>query len=169
MVNEYKISVMTKAAMYESSLQYRRDSFTKRYYKADYIALNRFITKVWVTFFFCLGLVAYAFLLVYVEKVDLLHFDYQGFAIKAAVIYLLISLAISLITSAVYGNRYTKAEKRMKAFFDKLDTIDRYQVPEKPAKSRVAAAMKSMKKKTLKGKPLKAEAKDHSEKGAENL
>ena len=118
---------MTHAALYEDSQQFRRDSFIRRYYKADYIALNRFITKVWMTLFYAAGLVAYIFQLVYVESVDLLHFDYQGFVIKAVAIYLLISVLISLLSSAVYGTRYAKAEKRMKTYFGRLDQIDRFQ------------------------------------------
>lgn len=118
---------MTHAAFYEDSYQYRRDFFIKRYYKADYIALNRFITKVWMTLFYAAALFAYIFQLVYVESVDLLHFDYQGFVIKAVVLYLALSIIISVLTSAVYGSRYAKAEKRMKGYFDKLDQIDRFQ------------------------------------------
>lgn len=127
MVNEQKIRIMTHAALYEDSQQFRRDGFIRRYYKADYIALNRFITKVWMTLFYVAGLVAYIFQLVYVESVDLLHFDYQGFVIKAVAIYLLISVLISLLSSAVYGTRYAKAEKRMKTYFGRLDQIDRFQ------------------------------------------
>ena len=82
---------MTHAALYEDSQQFRRDGFIRRYYKADYIALNRFITKVWMTLFYAAGLVAYIFQLVYVESVDLLHVDYQGFVINAAASSLLIS------------------------------------------------------------------------------
>ena len=118
---------MTHAAFYEDSYQYRRDFFIKRYYKADYIELNRFITKVWMTLFYAAALFAYIFQLVYVESVDLLHFDYQGFVIKAVVLYLALSIIISVLTSAVYGSRYAKAEKRMKGYFDKLDQIDRFQ------------------------------------------
>lgn len=127
LVNEQKIRIMTHAAFYEDSYQYRRDFFIKRYYKADYIALNRFITKVWMTLFYAAALFAYIFQLVYVESVDLLHFDYQGFVIKAVVLYLALSIIISVLTSAVYGSRYAKAEKRMKGYFDKLDQIDRFQ------------------------------------------
>lgn len=126
LVNEYKIRAMTQAAFYEGSHQYRRDFFVKRYYKADYIAFNRFITKAWMTLFYALALLAYIFQQVYVENVDLLHYDYQGFVIKNVVLYLAISIGISLVTSAVYGSRYAKAEKRMDQYFKKLDQIDRY-------------------------------------------
>ena len=126
MVNEYKVRAMTQAALYESSQQYRRDFFVKRYFKADYIALNRFITKAWMTVFYAIALLAYMFQQVYVESVDLLHYDYQGFVVKNVLLYLAISIGISLITWGVYGSRYAKAEKRMAGYFKKLDQIDRY-------------------------------------------
>lgn len=118
---------MTHAAMYESSAQYRRDFFIKRYFKDDYIALNRFLTKAWMTLFFCIFLAAYAFILVYVEGVDLLHFDYQQFMIRAILVYLGLNILVSLLSSAVYGSRYAKAEKRMKEYFSRLDQIDAFE------------------------------------------
>ena len=79
-----------------------------------------------MTLFYAIALLAYIFQQVYVENVDLLHYDYQGFVIKNVVLYLAISIGISLVTSAVYGSRYAKAEKRMDQYFKKLDQIDRY-------------------------------------------
>ena len=118
---------MTEAALYENSFQFRKDSFIRRYFKPDYIALNRFITKAWMTVFFAGGLIAYIFQLVYVEAVDLLHFDYQGFMIKAVVIYLVLCFIISLLSSAYYGNKYGQAERRVEQYFRQLDEIDAYQ------------------------------------------
>lgn len=127
MPNEYKIRVMSQAAMYEDSLRFRRDRMVERYDEKDYIAINRFITKAWMTVFYLLAVVGYAFLLVYVQQVDLLHYDYQGFLIGAVLIYLVLSVAISALSSFVYGCRYRKAKKRMQAYFAKLDLIDRFQ------------------------------------------
>ncbi len=124
MLSEKKIRLMSRAALYESSIQYRRDSFIRRYFKPDYIALNRFITKVWLTVFFAGGLVAHIFRLVYVDNVDLLHFEYEQFMIKAVIIYLILNILVSILCSAYYGNKYGKAERRMEAYYKYLDQID---------------------------------------------
>ena len=124
MLSEKKIRLMSRAALYESSIQYRRDSFIRRYFKPDYIALNGFITKVWLTIFFAGGLIAHVFRLVYVDNVDLLHFEYEQFMIKAVIIYLILNILLSVLSSAYYGNKYGKAERRMEAYYKYLDQID---------------------------------------------
>ncbi len=123
MLNKEKIRMMTQAALYEK-LYYRRDSFADRYYKNDYIGMERLKSKVWMTIIFGLILAGYLFDLVYVEQIDLLHFSYQGFVIRILALYLLISFAISAITSAVYGHRYDKAERRLDAYFRQLEKIN---------------------------------------------
>ena len=115
--------MMAKAAAYEK-LYYRKDLFAKRYYKNDYIGLERLKTKVWMTIFYGVFLVGYLFNLVYVEQIDLLHFNYHGFVLRAWVIYLLLGLVISMITSAVYGPRYEKASRRLEDYYRMLDKID---------------------------------------------
>ena len=123
MLSKEKIRMMTKAAIYEKQY-YRRDLFASRFYKNDYIGLERLKTKIWMTIFYGVFLVGYLFNLVYIEQVDLLHFDYQGFVFRAVVIYLIFGFVISLITSAVYGPRYEKASKRLEAYYRQLDKID---------------------------------------------
>ena len=123
MLSKEKIRMMTKAASYEK-MYYRKDLFASRYYKNDYIGLERLKTKVWMTIIFGVILAGYLFNLVYIEQIDLLHFDYQGFAIRVVIIYLLVSFAISMITSAVYGPKYERASRRLEEYYRQLDNID---------------------------------------------
>ena len=46
MINKEKIRLMTQAAAYESS-GLQRDSFAKRYYKKDYVGLEKLKSKIW--------------------------------------------------------------------------------------------------------------------------
>lgn len=115
--------MMAQAAAYEKRY-FRRDLFASRYYKNDYIGMERLKTKIWMTIFFGVYLAGYLFNLVYIEQIDLLHFDYRGFVFRAVVIYLLLGFVISLITSWVYGQRYDKASKRLDAYYRQLDKID---------------------------------------------
>ena len=122
MLSREKIRMMTQAAVYEKQY-YRKDMFAERFYKNDYIGLERVITKIWMTFFFLLYVAGYLFIQVYVEQVDLLHFNYKEFVIRALIIYLILSFIISFITSAVYGPKYEKANRRLKAYYTQLDKI----------------------------------------------
>lgn len=123
MLSKEKIRIMAQAAAYEKRY-FRRDLFASRYYKNDYIGMERLKTKIWMTIFFGVYLAGYLFNLVYIEQIDLLHFDYRGFVFRAVVIYLLLGFVISLITSWVYGQRYDKASKRLDAYYRQLDKID---------------------------------------------
>ncbi len=122
MYSREKIRMMAQAAVYEKQY-YRKDMFAERYYKNDYIGLERIKTKIWMTFFFIVYVAAYLFDQVYILQVDLLHYNYKEFVIKALIIYLILSLVISLLTSAVYGPKYEKANKRLKAYYNQLDKI----------------------------------------------
>lgn len=123
MLSREKIRMMAQAAVYEKQY-YRKDMFAGRYYKNDYIGLERLKTKIWMTIFFAMYVAAHIFNLVYIEQIDLLHYNYKEFAIKAIVVYLALSLVISLLTSAVYGPRYERANRRLKAYYDQLEKIN---------------------------------------------
>ena len=123
MLSREKIRMMAQAAVYEKSY-YRKDMFVERYFKNDYIGLERLKTKIWMTVFFAMYVAAYIFDLVYIEQIDLLHFNYKQFAVKAIIIYLVLSVIISVLTSAVYGPKYERANRRMKAYYDQLEKIN---------------------------------------------
>ena len=123
MISKKKIRMMTQAAIYEKRY-YRRDAFVQRYYKSDYIGMERLKSKIWLTIFYGISLVAYMFDQVYNQAVDLLHYDYQGFVIKAVLIYLALGVVISIITSSVYGPRYDKANRRIDAYYRQIDKIN---------------------------------------------
>ncbi|MBR2262985.1 MAG: hypothetical protein IJ917_01350 [Firmicutes bacterium] len=123
MLSREKIRMMAQAAVYEKSY-YRKDMFVERYFKNDYIGLERLKTKIWMTVFFAMYVAAYIFDLVYIEQIDLLHFNYKQFAVKAIIVYLVLSVIISVLTSAVYGPKYERANRRMKAYYDQLEKIN---------------------------------------------
>ena len=123
MLSREKIRMMAQAAVYEKSY-YRKDMFVERYFKNDYIGLERLKTKIWMTVFFAMYVAAHIFDLVYIEQIDLLHFNYKQFAIKTIIVYLILSVIISVLTSAVYGPKYERASRRMKAYYDQLEKIN---------------------------------------------
>ncbi len=123
MLSREKIRMMAQAAVYEKSY-YRKDMFVERYFKNDYIGLERLKTKIWMTVFFAMYVAAHIFDLVYIEQIDLLHFNYKQFAVKAIIVYLVLSVIISVLTSAVYGPKYERANRRMKAYYDQLEKIN---------------------------------------------
>lgn len=123
MINKEKIRLMTQAAGYEAS-GLRRDSFAKRFYKNDYVGLEKLKSKIWLTVFYAVYLIYFAVDEFYIKGADLLHYDYTGFVIDALVGYLILLLIVSGITSVVHGNRYDRAKKRIDWYYDLLEQIN---------------------------------------------
>ncbi len=123
MINKEKIRLMTQAAGYELS-DLRRDSFAKRFYKKDYVGIEKLKSKIWLTVFYAVYLIYYAVDEFYVKGADLLHYDYTGFVINALVGYLILLLIVSGVTAVVHGNRYDKAKKRVDRYYDLLEQIN---------------------------------------------
>ena len=94
MVSKKKIQLMVQAEGYRQK-NYREDSFAERYYKNDYIGHERIKSKIWFTLFYAVYLVFNAVKMFWIDGVDMLHFDYQGFVIKALVWYLIFCLIIT--------------------------------------------------------------------------
>ncbi len=125
MVNKEKIRLMARAASYEST-GFQRDAFAKRYYKKDYIGLEKLKSKIWLTLFYIVYLVYTAVDEFYVQGADLLHYDYTGFVLNALVGYIVLLLVISAITAVVYGNRYDRAKKRIDQYYETLEEINNF-------------------------------------------
>ena len=123
MINKEKIRLMTQAAAYESS-GLQRDSFAKRFYKKDYVGLEKLKSKIWLTVFYAAYLVYFAVDEFYVNSADLLHYDYVGFALNAVVGYLILIWIISAISGVAHSSRYDKAKKRIDQYYDLLEQIN---------------------------------------------
>ena len=111
MINKEKIQLMAQAASYEAS-SFQKDAFAKRYYKKDYIGLEKLKSKIWITVFYVVYLMYTA--------ID----DYTGFVIHALVWYAILLLIISGVTAVVYGSRYDKAKKRIDHYYELLEQIN---------------------------------------------
>ena len=114
---------MAQAANYESS-DFQKDSFAKRYYKKDYVGIEKLKSKIWLTVFYAIYLIYFAVDEFYVKGADLLHYDYVGFVVNALAWYFVLMLIISGITAMVHGNRYDRAKKRMDQYYETLEKIN---------------------------------------------
>lgn len=123
MINKDKIRLMAKAASYESD-GLRHDAFAKRYYKKDYIGLEKLKSKIWITVFYVIYLFYKAVDEFYIQGADLLHYDYTAFVIQALVWYAILLLIVSGVTAVIFSVRYDKAKKRVDAYYETLEEIN---------------------------------------------
>lgn len=128
MVNEDKVKLMTKLAIYESTKGKKQLNISK-YYKRDYVRYNMFKTAVTATlaFFMILGgyiLINAEELLLKLNEMDLLHE-----AIKLGIIYAVFVIGYMVIARLVYARKYEKVKpdviiynhnlKKLKEMYDK--------------------------------------------------
>ncbi|MBO5239120.1 MAG: hypothetical protein J6B50_10175 [Lachnospiraceae bacterium] len=127
-VNEDKVKLMTKLAIYESTKGKKQLNISK-YYKRDYVRYNMFKTAVTATlaFFMILGgyiLINAEELLLKLNEMDLLHE-----AIKLGIIYAVFVIGYMVIARLVYARKYEKVKpdviiynhnlKKLKEMYDK--------------------------------------------------
>lgn len=122
MANPEKIKLMLKAETYRQT-EYSKDAFAQKYFKNDYLGMQRLISMIWLTIFYALYLAFVVIRDFYVNTADMLHFDYKGFVVKALIIYLLLAVAVCIVTTLFAERRYDKAKVRIEEYCDLVDQI----------------------------------------------
>mgnify|MGYP000802453281 CR=1 FL=1 len=112
MVNEEKVILMTKIAMYKESLG-REDLEKGKYFQSDYVKLNCLKTIVSSTVLFVVFAAAYIYynLADIVEK--LTELDYVKVASSIVGGYAVVCIAFALFAWVLYTYRYMKAKPKL--------------------------------------------------------
>ena len=129
MLNESKVKLMTRMAMYESK-QGEEDFKISSYYKKDYRSFHTIATIIWVTvgYAVAVGIGVIAFLDELMGNLNM-----QFLVILAAVIigYLVLVIFYGIVASHFYGTKHEKARKRVKQFNHDLTRLNRMYEREK--------------------------------------
>ena len=124
MVNEEKVRLMTRLAMYEQSTG-KEDLEKGRYFKSDYVKYNCLKTLVSTTILFVIVVAAYIYYNMGKLITELVDLDLLGMAYKLLIVYALV------LAWFLYSHRYAKAKphiirynqdlKKLIAFYDNED------------------------------------------------
>lgn len=128
MINEEKVKLMTKLAIYESQKGKKQLNISK-YYKRDYVRYNMFKTVVAATVSFIMLLAIY----VLVNAEDLLmslnELDFMKEATKLGILYVVFILIYMIVARLIYARRYEQVKpdviiynhnlKKLKEMYDK--------------------------------------------------
>lgn len=131
MINEEKVKVMNKLAMYECR-EGKKNLPVSKYYRSDYIGLALIKNFFLVTIGYCLVLAGIAvyfsdFLLENAHRIDLMAL---GLYIVGG--YLLVLLAYSFLTYIQYAVKYYRAKKSVKKYYAYLTELGKmYEKEEK--------------------------------------
>ncbi len=135
MVNEEKVRLMTRLAMYEQSLG-REDLEKGKYFKHDYVKYNCLKTLVSTTVLFVVVLVAYIYYNVGDLITELVDMDFFGLAYEILIIYALVCVAFMLMAWFLYSYRYSKAKPKLIKYNRDLKKLIAFYEDEEKAKGK---------------------------------
>lgn len=130
MLNENKVRVMTKMAMYESG-QGEEDIKINRYYKRDYVSFKTLVSVLWMTIGYIM-IVALGVCVFSDEILEQISVNFIiAFVIAIVALYLAILLLYVVGASRFYKKKYLDARHRLKKFNHNLTRLSRMYDKEK--------------------------------------
>ena len=125
MLNENKVKMMTKMAIYEKN-EGKKMLRNARYYKGDYVALAALKSTITTTLAFIIIVIMIAISNTETIIKQINSMDYATLGKKIAVYYI-ISLIIYAIISGVYSAyQYDKSRSGIKRYFMRLNKLERF-------------------------------------------
>lgn len=130
MLNEKKVQLMTRMAMYESN-RGEEDLKISSYYKKDYVSLQRLLTIIWITigYLIVVGMGALIFVEEIFKMMNISFIIVVGAALVTGYIVLLIIYGIA--SSRFYRIKHEEARKRVKKFNHDLTRLNKLYEREK--------------------------------------
>ena len=124
MLNEEKIKIMNKLALYEQG-EGKKYLPVSRYYRSDYIGLALIKNFFLVTIGYCLilaGIAAYfgEYLVDNIHKMDLV-----AVGRNAVIGYVVVLVVFSVATYIQYSVKYHKAKKSVKEYYQELTQLNK--------------------------------------------
>ena len=136
MLNEEKIRIMNKLAMYEQG-EVKKYLPVSKYYRSDYIGLAMIKNFFLVTIGYCLvlaGIAAYfgEYLIDNIHKMNLV-----SVGVEAILGYVVVLIFFSVLTYIQYTVKYHKAKKSVKNYYEELTQLNKiYSREEKKSSAR---------------------------------
>jgi hypothetical protein len=133
MLNENKIKMMTKMAIYEKH-EGRQMLKNSHYFKGDYVAFGVLRTLIATTFAYILMVILYV--LCDMEKIiaNINSMDYAVVGKKLGLYYILLLVVYAVIGAMVYTYRYNRSRKGLKKYFSRLNKLERFYNSQKKKK-----------------------------------
>lgn len=125
LLNENKVKMMTKMAIYEKN-EGKKMLRTAKYYKVDYIAFGVLKNIIAVTLAYIIIVVLYAFCNIEKMIADISSMNYARIGGKVAVYYIIMLVAFSIIAGFVSSYQYEHSRKGLKRYFSRLNKLERF-------------------------------------------
>ncbi|MEF9941664.1 MAG: hypothetical protein RSA90_05225 [Lachnospiraceae bacterium] len=130
MLNEERVKLMTKLALYEEG-QGKEDIDVSAYYRKDYSSFHTLVAVLWITvgYVIAVGLGVVAFMGKLMN-----HFTLKVIIMLAVGIiigYLIMIITYVIVCSKIYQNQHTQARQRVKLFNRELTQLNKLYEREK--------------------------------------
>ena len=122
MINEERVKLMTRMAVYEKG-EFRRHRVMVEFFRSDYISLQMVKTIISTTIAY--GVLLGMYILYDFEQFmkEIYHMDIVSFVKAVVIIYLILLVIFLLITYVLSLYRYNLSLKRVKLFYGNLKKL----------------------------------------------
>lgn len=125
MLNEEKIKLMTRMAIYENDIG-KEDIKINEYKKHDYILLNNIKTRIGVTIS-CLMIFGVHFVYLFMKiLMNNSKIDLYELGVRYIMIYSFIMIVYTFISSRIYSKKYKFAQARLGGYLKMLEKLNKY-------------------------------------------
>ncbi len=125
LLNENKVKMMTKMAIYEKN-EGRKSLKTAKYYKSDFVALGVLKNLITTTIAYVILVV----LIVMCNLEDMLaqvnELDYIALGKKMCIYYIIMLVVFSIIAGLVSAARFEQYRKGLKKYSSRLSKLERF-------------------------------------------
>lgn len=125
MLNENKVKMMTKMAIYEKN-EGRTMLKTAKYFKSDYVTMGVLGMIVWSTIAFVVMIAMMALCNMQWITKNINDLSYYNVGSKFIIWYLIFVVFFSTIGGVVYAHRYDASRKEIKKYFSRLSKLEHY-------------------------------------------
>lgn len=121
MLNEERIRLMTKLALYEE--RNGKALSSNKYFRNDYISINMINTILTISFAYILGLVLWVVYKVDYFMKEITNIDLITLGKQVLIIYVIILIIFSFISYVVYSFRFRSMKMENRAYADDLKEL----------------------------------------------
>lgn len=125
MLNENKVKMMTKMAIYEKTHD-KELICHEKYYKSDYVTFGMLKSMIAATFAFILLAAVYVLCNLEYLVANINNLDYGQMGLSLAKYYISFILLYGVISFFVYSHKYEKSRSGVKKYVSRLNRLERF-------------------------------------------
>ncbi len=125
MLNENKIKMMTKMAIYEKN-EGKSMLKTAKYFKSDFVTLGILKTVIASMLAYIVIVILYILCNIEYLAANINSIDYASLGLSMLGYYLAFIVVFAVIAGIVYSVRYESTRNEMKKYFSRLNKLEKY-------------------------------------------